>query len=63
MKGNQIELALPAEGFNGPTLLLRGDSNVMQHGTDFNRLAVVATVIFAKSFHAENFTQRRRDAN
>ena len=63
MKGDQIELALLAECFNGPTLLLRCDFNVPQHGADINRLAVVTTVIFAKSFHAENFTQKRQDAN
>jgi hypothetical protein len=33
-----------------------------QDGADVNRLAVVAAVIFAEFLHAENFTQRRRDA-
>jgi threonine aldolase len=36
--------------------------DVVQHGADVNRLAVVTAVIFAKLFHAENFTQRRKDA-
>ena len=63
MQGDQIEPALLAEGFNRPTLLLRRDSKVTQHGMDLNRLAVVTAVIFAKLFHAENFTQRRQDAN
>ncbi len=63
MKGDQIELGLPAECFNGPILLPRCDFNITQHGTNINRLAVVTTAIFAKSFHAENFMQERQDAN
>lgn len=43
-------------------MLLRRDFDVAQDGADVNRLAVVTTVIFAKLFHAENFTQRRKNA-
>ena len=38
------------------------DFDITQHGADVNRLAVVAAVIFAKLLHAENFTQRRKNA-
>jgi hypothetical protein len=41
---------------------LRGGFDVAQDGADVNRLAVVATMIFAELFHVENFTQRREDA-
>src|SRR5207244_974881 len=34
-----------------------------QHGADVNRLAVIAAVIFSELLHAENFTQRRQNAN
>jgi hypothetical protein len=43
-------------------MLLRGGFDVAQDGADVNRLAVVAAVIFAELLHAENFTQRRKDA-
>jgi hypothetical protein len=43
-------------------MLLRGGFDVAQDGADVNRLAVVATMIFAELLHAENFTQRRGDA-
>jgi hypothetical protein len=62
MEGGQVEFALLAERFGGPAVLLRGGFDFAQDGADVNRLAVVTTVIFAKLFHAENFTQRRGDA-
>ena len=62
MEGEQVEFALLSKRFGSPAVLLRGGFDVAQHGADVNRLAVVTAVIFAKPFHAENFTQRRKDA-
>ena len=42
---------------------LRRGFDVMEHGADVNRFAVVAAVIFAEFLHAENFTQSRKDAS
>ena len=62
MEGGQVEIALPPKRLECPAMLLRGGFDVAQDGADVNRLAAVAAVIFAKLLHAENFTQRRRDA-
>ena len=37
-------------------MLLRDDFDVAQDGADVNRLAAIATVIFAKPFHDLRFT-------
>ena len=47
MEREQIEFALLAEGFGGPAMSLRGDFEVVQRGTDVNRLAAIAAMIFA----------------
>ena len=62
MEREQVEFTLLAERFGGPALLLCGDLDIVQHGADVNRFAVVAAVIFAESFHAGNFMQRRKNA-
>lgn len=62
MEGEQVEFALLPKYLGGPAVLLCGGFDVAQNGADVNRLAVVATMIFAKLFHAENFTQRRENA-
>ena len=62
MQREQIEFALLAEYLRSPAMRLRGDFDVAQHGADVNGFAVVAAVIFAKPFHAENFMQSREDA-
>lgn len=62
MEGEQVEIALPPKRLECPAMLLRGGFDVAQDGADVNRLAVVATMIFAELLHAENFTQRRGDA-
>jgi hypothetical protein len=49
----------------GPRLAGRGRrlrNLFAQHGADVNRLAVVAAVIFAGLLHAENFTQKHKNA-
>ena len=40
-----------------PVVRLRRGPDVAQYGTDVNRLAVVAAMVFAKLLHAENIMQ------
>ena len=62
MQGDQIEFSLLAERLGYPAVLVCGGFDIMQHGADVNRLAVVTTVIFAELLHEGNFTQSRGDA-
>jgi len=62
MEGEQVEFALVAKRLGSPAVLLGGGFDFAQDGADVNRLAMVTAVIFAESFHAENFTQSRQDA-
>ena len=62
MEGKQVEFALLTKCFGGPAVLLRGGFDVAQDGADVNRLAVITSVIITELFHAENFTQRRKNA-
>jgi len=62
MEGEQVEIALSSKSLGGPAVLLRRGFDVAQDGADVNRLAAVTVVIFAELLHAENFTQRRKDA-
>ena len=61
MEGEQFEFAALVKNFQNPAVLPRGDFDIAQDGTDVNCLAMVTTMIFAESFHVENFTQRRKD--
>ena len=61
-ESKKLELSGVVINFRSPAVLLRRDFDVMQDSADVNRLAVVTAVVFAESFHAENFTQRRKDA-
>ena len=51
MEGEQLEVTLPAEGLNAPVVLLCGDFDVLQHGANINRFAVVAAMISAQPLH------------
>ena len=62
MECEQMEFALLAEYLRSPTVLFGRGFDVAQHGANVNRLAVVTAVIFAESFHAGNFMQRRENA-
>ena len=62
MEGGPFEFAAFVKNFRNPVVPLSRRFDIAQHGADVNRLAAIATVIFAKPFHAENFTQRRQDA-
>jgi hypothetical protein len=57
------ESAVDPKCLHRPAVWRRGGFHAAQHGADVNGLAVVAAVIFAESLHAENFAQRRADAN
>lgn len=63
MQREQFQVAGFVKQFRRPAVLLRGGLEVAQHGADVYRLAVVAAVVFAEFLHADNLTQRRKDAN
>jgi hypothetical protein len=56
MEDEQVEIALPPKRLGGPAVLLRGGFDFAQDSADVNRLAMVATVIFAKPLHDLRFT-------
>ena len=60
MEGEQVEFILLPKRFGGPAVLLRRGFDVAQDGADINRLAVVATMIFAEMLH-ENILSRMHE--
>lgn len=62
MECQPFEFASFLKNFRSPTVRLRRRFDLAQHGAGINRLAVIATVIFAELLHVENFTQSRTNA-
>ena len=63
MQREQFQIAGLVKQFGSPAVFLRGSLDVAQHGANVNRLAMIAAVIFVELLHAENFMQRRKNAN
>lgn len=62
MQREPLEFARFVKYFRSPAVRFRRRFGFTPHGVNVNFLAVVAAVIVAELLHAENFTQRRKDA-